>query len=247
MALRNDTPPFRRYGMVFLFLATFAFFLGFIFLNNIESRDIPSKVEDVAVSRLITSTTTPQVEKAKTTIVAFGDSVTAGYGITIPEAYPKQLENFLRARGLDVTVINSGVSGETTAGGLRRAHFVADQKPDIALVALGGNDVLRGIPPGNTKENLAQIITIFQKAGMHVVLVGMYAPANLGDAYVREFNAIYPDLARTYAVPLVPFLLDGVALDPALNQDDGIHPNQRGAKIIAEQNILPILLPLLRH
>jgi acyl-CoA thioesterase-1 len=213
------------------------------------TQDVPSddRTKMVANSTTIpgNSTSTDTVTSRKL-IVAFGDSITAGYGIALSEAYPKLLEEMLLARGHGVVVVNSGVSGETTAGGLRRAEFVAMQKPDIVLVALGGNDVLRGIPPSNTKENLAQIIAIFQNKGIRVVLVGMYAPENLGEVYVREFNALYPDLARTYAVPLVPFLLEGVALDPALNQNDGIHPNQAGARIIAEQNMFPILEPMLR-
>lgn len=233
----------RRYGTLLLSVIVV---IGAFFALNWESLDTPpARIVDEAAWQNPNSASTTESRKAQTTIVAFGDSITAGYGIELTEAYPKLLEELLLARGLDVRVINSGVSGETTAGGLRRAQFVADRKPDIVLVALGGNDMLRGIPPENTKENLAQIIAIFQKAGIQVVLAGMYASANLGEAYVNEFNALYPALARTYVIPLVPFLLEGVALDPALNQADRIHPNQSGARIVAEQNVLPVLLPLI--
>jgi acyl-CoA thioesterase-1 len=180
-----------------------------------------------------------------TVIVMFGDSITAGYGISLPEAFPAQLERALRAKGYAVDVINAGVSGETTAGGLRRAEFIAAQGPDIIVLALGGNDVLRGIDPASTKANLAGAIEIFQRAGIRVVIAGMYAPSNLGDAYVADFNAIYPALANAYDIALVPFLLQRVALDRELNQRDGIHPNAEGARIIAEENVLPVLLPVI--
>ncbi len=180
------------------------------------------------------------------TIVAFGDSITAGYGITTPEAYPQLLENALTRNGKNIRVVNSGVSGETTAGGLRRASFVAAQKPDFVIIALGGNDVLRGIDPAATKANLAGIITIFKKEDIVVILAGMKSPTNLGPIYVEAFDGLYPELAKEYNLSLIPFLLEGVALDATLNQADGIHPNQNGAKIIAENNILPKLLPLLK-
>lgn len=184
-------------------------------------------------------------ETPTTTIVAFGDSITAGYGLDIKDAYPAVLERALRNAGYDVVVINSGVSGETSAGGLSRAEFVASQKPDIVIVALGGNDMLRGIDPAATKNNLAGIIETFQRSGARVILAGMRAAANLGEGYVMQFDAVYPALAREFSVPLVPFLLDGVALEKSLNQRDGIHPNEEGARIIAEENLLPVLLPLL--
>lgn len=185
--------------------------------------------------------------EASTTIVAFGDSLTAGYGLDLADAYPAVLERALKEAGYPVVVINSGVSGETTAGGLSRAGFVASQKPDIVIVALGGNDMLRGIDPAATRNNLAGIIETFQRAGAKVILAGMRAPANLGQGYVMQFDAIYPALAKEFNVPLVPFLLDGVALEKDLNQPDGIHPNEAGVRVIVEENLLPKLLPLLSH
>jgi acyl-CoA thioesterase I len=227
------------YGIVFMVVTASLFFA-----TQISRPSVPV-VSNVASTAAPTSTEVYVPKAGPRIIVAFGDSITAGYGITIPEAYPQILEDALIAKGENVGVINSGVSGETTAGGLRRAPFVAAQKPDFVIIALGGNDVLRGIDPAETKTNLAGIITIFQAEDIHIVLAGMKAPTNLGPAYVRAFDALYPELANQYNIPLVPFLLEGVALEPSLNQADGIHPNPEGAKIIAEKNVLPILLPLL--
>jgi acyl-CoA thioesterase-1 len=184
-------------------------------------------------------------EKEEVTIVAFGDSLTAGLGLDLGEAYPAELERLLRSGGISARVINSGVSGETTAGGLRRVDFVMALEPDIVIVALGGNDMLRGIDPAASKENLSGIITQLQSGGVNVILAGMYAPSNLGESYIREYNAIYPSLAETYSLVLIPFLLEGVALVPELNQGDGIHPNSLGIKIVAEQNVLPAILRVL--
>ena len=182
----------------------------------------------------------------ETVIIVMGDSITAGLGVQLEEAYPALLEARLRAEGHAVRVVNSGVSGETTAGGLRRADFIARQKGDIVIVALGGNDALRGIDPAAAAVQLESIINILAQSGARVVLAGMYAPHNLGSAYVGSFDAMYPALAKKYALPLVPFLLEGVALDPALNQPDGIHPTPAGQRIIMEQNIYPVIIGLLK-
>lgn len=182
----------------------------------------------------------------ETVIIVMGDSITAGLGVQLEEAYPALLEARLRAEGHAVRVVNSGVSGETTAGGLRRADFIARQKGDIVIVALGGNDALRGIDPAAAAVQLESIINILAQSGARVVLAGMYAPHNLGSAYVGSFDAMYPALAKKYALPLVPFLLEGVALHPALNQPDGIHPTPAGQRIIMEQNIYPVIIGLLK-
>lgn len=183
---------------------------------------------------------------SETVIIVMGDSITAGLGVQLEEAYPALLEARLRAEGHAVRVVNSGVSGETTAGGLRRADFIARQKGDIVIVALGGNDALRGIDPAAAAVQLESIINILAQSGARVVLAGMYAPHNLGSAYVGSFDAMYPALAKKYALPLIPFLLEGVALDPALNQPDGIHPTPAGQRIIMEQNIYPVIIGLLK-
>ncbi len=230
--------------LVALVLVAIVTTLMFSFWQGGGGEQLPSEItQESTVASILPEPSAPS--DSQLTIVAFGDSITAGYGITVSEAYPQALENALRAKGYDVRVINSGVSGETTAGGLRRAEFVAAQKPHVVIIALGGNDVLRGITPASSKENLRGIIKIFKQAGIRILLAGMRAPNNLGPEYVQEFDAMYPALAKEYGLRLAPFLLDGVALDPIFNQNDGLHPNPVGAKIIAEKNILPELLPLL--
>lgn len=200
------------------------------------------------VNEVVPQTPEPAAEvvASSTVIAILGDSISAGYGISLTDAYPAVLERALNDRGFKVSVLNAGVSGDTTAGGKSRAAFVRDQKPDIVLVALGGNDLLRGIDPTASKENLRTIIKTFKDANIQVVIAGMYAPANLGEAYGKEFNAMYPELAAEFNIPLIPFLLEGVALDKNLNQNDGIHPNEAGARIVAEKNVLPKLVPLLQ-
>ncbi len=188
----------------------------------------------------------PAAARSETVIIVMGDSITAGLGVRLEEAYPALLEARLRAEGHAVRVVNSGVSGETTAGGLRRADFIARQKGDIVIVALGGNDALRGIEPVAAAAQLESIISILAQSGTRVVLAGMYAPRNLGSEYVGSFDAMYPALAEKYALPLIPFLLEGVALDPVLNQPDGIHPTPAGQRIIMEQNIYPVIVGLLK-
>lgn len=188
----------------------------------------------------------PAAVGSETVIIVMGDSITAGLGVRLEEAYPALLEARLRSEGHAVRVVNSGVSGETTAGGLRRADFIARQKGDIVIVALGGNDALRGIEPVAAAAQLESIISILAQSGARVVLAGMYAPRNLGSEYVGSFDAMYPALAKKYALPLIPFLLEGVALDPVLNQPDGIHPTPAGQRIIMEQNIYPVIVGLLK-
>lgn len=172
------------------------------------------------------------------TILAFGDSLTAGYGLQPGQAFPDRLEAALRAQGLDVRVINAGVSGETTGGGLRRLEWVLQAEVDAVILELGANDALRGLAPRQARKNLAAMLDILQERGLPVLLAGMRAPPNLGRAYVEAFDAIYPELARQYGVPLYPFFLDGVALRPHLNLPDGLHPNAAGVERIVA-NILP--------
>jgi len=179
-------------------------------------------------------------------IVMLGDSITAGYGLAAAEALPVRLQAALQARGRDVVVENAGVSGDTTAGGLARLDWTVAGKPDIVVVALGGNDGLRAIDPAATRANLAGIIGKLQARGIAVLLAGMLAPPNLGPAYGAEFNALFPGLAREHGVAFYPFILDGVAADPALNQPDGIHPNPRGVAVIVDR-LVPHVLALLER
>ncbi|KAA1055458.1 arylesterase [Azospirillum argentinense] len=173
--------------------------------------------------------------KGPYTLLALGDSLTAGYGLPEPQAFTVQLQAALRAKGYDVTVVNAGVSGDTTAGGLSRLDWALADKPDAVLVELGANDMLRGLDPAAARANLDAILKRLTGETLPVLLAGMYASPSLGRAYMDRFNAIYPDLAKTYDVQLYPFFLDGVAADAALNQPDGIHPNAAGVKVIVER------------
>lgn len=177
-------------------------------------------------------------------LLALGDSLTAGYGLAEDKAFPAQLERALADLGYDVEVLNAGVSGDTTAGGLARLDWALADDPDLVMVELGANDGLRGIDPASTRENLSAILEVLTAQDYPTLLAGMYAPPNLGREYGDAFNAIYPDLAQAYGVPLYPFFLEGVATDPALNQDDGIHPNADGVRVIVER-IAPDIVELI--
>lgn len=178
---------------------------------------------------------------AERTIVALGDSLTAGYGLAPSEGFAARLDARLRQAGTAARVVNGGVSGDTTAGGLARLDWLLADKPDLVIVELGANDALRGLDPAETRRNLDAILTRIKQTGARVLLAGMRAPPNLGREYADEFNRIFPDLAKQHKVPLYPFFLDGVVADRALNQADGIHPNAKGVSVIVER-ILPKLL-----
>ena len=178
-------------------------------------------------------------------IVFLGDSLTAGYGIERKEAYPALIERMLEEQGIDVQIINMGVSGDTTAGGLSRLEWSLKQKPDVLVVGLGGNDGLRGIDLAASEQNLRQIIQRARERGVRVLLLGMMIPPNYGPEYTSQFREIYPRLARELDVPLVPFLLEGVGGEERLNQADGIHPTAEGHRRIAE-TVLPHLRELLQ-
>jgi acyl-CoA thioesterase-1 len=167
-------------------------------------------------------------------IVFLGDSLTAGLGLATSEAYPALIQHRLDAAGLDYEVVNAGVSGDTSAGGLARLDWALDGDVRILVVALGGNDALRALPAGQLKQNLATIIERAQARGITVVLAGMEAPPNFGRDYIVAFHQVYPELASRYHVVFVPFLLQGVAGSDALNQRDGIHPTAEGARILAD-------------
>ncbi|MEO0413035.1 MAG: arylesterase [Pseudomonadota bacterium] len=175
-------------------------------------------------------------------IVAFGDSLTAGYGLGPGEAFPNQLEDILRENGYSGAVVkHAGVSGDTSAGGRSRLTWnlsALPRKPDLLILELGANDALRGILPERTRANIDAMLNTLAQKGIPVLLAGMLAPPNLGDEYGAEFNSLYPDLAQAYDVPLYPFFLEGVAADASVNQADGIHPTKEGIAIIA-RNILP--------
>jgi acyl-CoA thioesterase-1 len=181
---------------------------------------------------------------AERVIVAFGDSLTAGFGVLADEAYPALLEARLRREGYDDRVVNAGVSGDTTAAALRRVDWVLRAKPSIVIVALGANDGLRHQSVTAMRDNLLEIVRRLRAADAAVVLAGMRVPPNYGPDYSRAFAAVFPDVARKTNVALMPFLLDGVAGDARLNQADGIHPTAEGHRIIADK-LWPYLKPLL--
>jgi acyl-CoA thioesterase-1 len=172
---------------------------------------------------------------AERVIVVLGDSLTAGLGVAREEAYPALLEARLRREGYDYRVVNAGVSGDTSAGGLRRVDWVLRARPDIVIVALGANDGLRGLPVDALRANLERIVRRVRAAGARVLLAGMRVPPNYGDEYARDFAAVFPEVARRTGVPLAPFLLDGVAGEARLNQADGIHPTAEGQRLIASR------------
>lgn len=178
----------------------------------------------------------PVRAEAPVRILAFGDSLTAGYGLATPDTFPVRLEAALRRRGISARIVNAGVSGDTSAGGRSRLDWaMAAAKPGFVIVELGANDGLRGLSPGETRANLAAILARLGKAGVGVLLAGMVAPPNLGREYGGEFNRVFPDLAREYGVALYPFFLDGVAARPALLQADGLHPNPAGVAEIVRR------------
>jgi len=161
-------------------------------------------------------------------IVAFGDSFTAGLGIPHEQSFPVRLEAWLRSQGKETRVINEGKSGDTTTAALPRLDKALAEKPDLVILELGANDALRGVDPAITRANLATMITRIRGGGAQLLLTGILAPPNWGEEYRLAFNRIYPELARTYQVPLYPFFLQGIALDPQFIQADGLHPNEHG-------------------
>jgi acyl-CoA thioesterase I len=177
-------------------------------------------------------------------IVVFGDSLAAGYGLPENAGFPARLEAGLKAEGIDARVVNAGRSGDTTAGGLARLDWTLADKPALVILELGANDALRGIDPRLVRANLDAMITKIQASGAKLLLAGMKAPSNWGEAYGHAFERIYPELAQAHGVALYPFFLDGVAMEPELNQPDGLHPNQRGVEIVVER-ILPYVARLI--
>ncbi len=177
-------------------------------------------------------------------ILMLGTSLTQGYGLPPGTEIPTVLQAKLKAAGIEAKTINAGVSGDTSAGGLARLDWSLADHPDAAIVELGSNDALRGIPPSDTEKNLSAILAKLKAEHIPVLLCGMKAPRNLGPEYAAQFDAIYPKLAKKYGAILYPFILQGVALNPRLNQADGMHPNPAGVKVIVK-NMLPYVKQLL--
>ncbi|MFZ1701531.1 MAG: arylesterase [Pyrinomonadaceae bacterium] len=188
---------------------------------------------------------TPNVRNDRPKIIALGDSLTAGFGLAEKESYPYLLQQKLNADGFDYEVINAGVSGDTSLGGLERADWVLEQdNAKILILELGANDLLRGIPVANMKRNLDQIIRKAKAKNLKILLCGMLAPPTMGSDYQQEFTLAFPDLATQHKVEFLPFLLENIAMNKDLNQADGIHPNAEGEKIMTD-NVYKALKPML--
>jgi acyl-CoA thioesterase I len=168
-------------------------------------------------------------------ILDIGDSLTSGYGLPPEHAFPARLEAWLRQKGIAARVVNAGISGDTTASGLALLDWMLADKPDLVILALGGNDALRGIDPAAVRANLDKMIRKVEASGAKVLLLGMVAPPNWGEEYKRAFDRIFPELAQAHHVTLYSFFLEGVAMKPELNQPDGIHPNEAGVSVLVDR------------
>ena len=188
----------------------------------------------------------PTVPADASIIVTFGDSLTAGLGLAPEDNYPSLLQNLLLDQGFPYHVVNEGVSGDTSATALARVDTAASERAELVIVAIGANDGLRGLPVDEMEKNLREIVRRFEATGSRVVLAGMRIPPNMGPEYVGDFEAVFPRVAQDREIPLLPFLLEGVAADANLNQDDGIHPNEEGTRIVAEL-VANFVKPLLRR
>ena len=203
-------------------------------------------VQALVLAAVLTLASSAQVSARALRLVVLGDSLTAGFGVPPGKAFPDQLQAALKAKGLDVAVVNAGVSGDTAEDGLTRYGWSVPPETDALIVELGANDMLRGFPPEMTKKALAAILDKAKAAGVPVLLAGMKAAPNLGPEYDRAFDAIYPELAKSSGAILYPFFLEGVAGDPKLDQPDGLHPNTAGIAAIV-QRILPDVEELLKR
>jgi acyl-CoA thioesterase I len=232
----------RRTAAVFVFLVVSSLAASLMGACSAPANTPPAVVN--------TTQQTPAAQSSKVSvrprIVVLGDSLTAGLGLPVAEAYPSLLQERVDAGGFNYEVVNAGVSGDTSAGGLSRLDWALDGDVRVLIVALGGNDALRALPADELKQNLSRIIERAQARHIDVILAGMEAPPNFGRDYIVTFHQVYPSLARQYHIAFLPFLLDGVAGDIALNQRDGIHPTARGARIVAD-NVWTVLKPILEQ
>ena len=194
------------------------------------------KVAGLHIAVIVASMAFAVVANARTiSLVGFGDSLMAGYQLPPGDGFPEKLQAALTAKGVEVSIANAGVSGDTTAGGLARIDWSVPDGTDGVILELGGNDALRGIPPEESEKNLDQMIARLKERGVAVLLVGMLAPPNMGSDYAGRFNSIYEKLAQKHGVALYPFFLDGVALDAGLKLEDGMHPNSKGIDVMVEK------------
>ena len=205
---------------------------------------LPSLVTMVLLAGLVAVLSSQSVAAQTRTLIAFGDSLTAGLGVGPTDSFPARLQAALRARGFDVVVQNAGVSGDTTAAGLARLDWALAEEASAVIVALGANDALRGLPPAEAEKNLDGIVGQITGRGLPVLVAGMLAPRNLGPEYAARYDGLFERVAKKHAALYYPFFLKDVATNPALNQSDGLHPNPAGVAVIVE-NILPLVETLL--
>lgn len=215
-------------------LLKFRYFLAFFFLFSCG--ESTKKETDIKTSEEETTALDDEIDSKGKSILFFGDSLTAGMGLDPENAFPALIQSTLDSLGFDYTVVNSGLSGETTSSGKNRLDWVLNQSAVIFILELGANDGLRGIPLSETRKNLQFIIDGVREKNpdTKIILAGMQIPPNMGPDYTKEFRSIFPELAEQNEIPLIPFLLEGVAGDPELNQADGIHPTEEGHKIVAQ-------------
>jgi len=212
-----------------------------VFLNSCknEEKQSPSSSEENPVEKQVSA---ENKKEEAPVVLFFGTSLTAGLGLDTAEAYPDLIQQKMDSLGMDYSVVNAGLSGETTASGLNRLDWVFKQNVDILVLELGANDGLRGVSLDETRKNLEQIINTAREKNpdVKIILAGMQIPPNMGEEYTSEFRSLFPDLAKEYHLDLIPFLLEGVAGDPELNQQDGIHPTAEGQQILAN-NVWKVL------
>lgn len=212
-----------------------------VFLNsckNEEKQSTSSSEENIEKEQVSAENKTEEIP----VVLFFGTSLTAGLGLDTTEAYPALIQKKMDSLGMDYSVVNAGLSGETTSSGLNRLDWVFKQNVDVLVIELGANDGLRGVSLKETKSNLEQIINTAREKNpeVKIILAGMQIPPNMGEEYTSEFRSLFPDLAEQYNLELIPFLLEGVAGDPKLNQEDGIHPTAEGQQILAN-NVWKVL------
>lgn len=225
-------------------LLKFSYF--FILLLGFSCGDAKTEKQKPETESEVQTESDANLDTGIKTILFFGNSLTAGYGLDTEESFPSLIQDRLDSLNLNYKVINAGLSGETTSGGKNRLDWVLNQKVDVFVLELGANDGLRGVPLSETKTNLQAIINMVLKKnpGTKIVLAGMMIPPNMGQDYTTEFRTIFPDLAKENEIQLIPFLLDGVAGNPELNLEDGIHPTAAGQKIVTN-NVWAILKDIL--
>ncbi|MBA8837134.1 arylesterase [Ochrobactrum sp. RH2CCR150] len=209
--------------------------LGSVFAGSVYAQQEPAQEDPTGLEDAL-----PTEQLSQVKVVGFGDSLMAGYLLPVNAAFPQQLEKALNDKGVEVSIENAGVSGDTTTGGLSRIDWSIPDGTDLVILELGANDALRGIQPDITEKNLDDMLARLKERGISVILAGMIAPPNMGKDYAAKFNPIYPKLAQKYGVPLYPFFLDGVATKKDLLLEDGMHPNEKGVEAMVA-NFMPTI------